>query len=83
MGEKYPQSTDVLIARLKRMAQFLEDLEEPTVDGPTMDEGSLRVASRAKWRAYTNLCWQVVGRLEELTAALEATAPRRPRGLTP
>ena len=59
MGEKRPQSTAVLVKRLRRVAKTLDRLLANEWSG-TSDE--------AQWRARSNTCWQAAARLEELAA---------------
>src|SRR3954468_14787086 len=56
MGDKLPQSTPVLVRRLKRVAaNCLKASRAATTD-----------ADRISWNARSNTCWQCVARLEEL-----------------
>src|SRR4051812_4460881 len=57
MGDKLPQSTPVLVRRLKRVAaNCLKASRAATTD-----------ADRISWNARANTCWQCVARLEELS----------------
>ena len=61
MSNKLPQPTSILLKLLRRVAKALER------EGQQFILVAGRESERAKWRAYANTCWQVAGRLEELT----------------
>lgn len=57
MADKNPQSTKVLVGRLRRVAKYLDTCA-------AFD--NLHEALRAPMRARANTCWQAAGRLQEL-----------------
>jgi hypothetical protein len=59
VSDKLPQSTEVLITRLRRVAKWLDRMADV--------QSLTALGARAQWTARANTCWQAAARLEELT----------------
>ena len=62
MSEKAPQSTGMLVHRLRRVAKWFDREADNHVDRPNL---------KAAFRARANTCWQAAARLEECAEQLE------------
>jgi hypothetical protein len=69
MGNKVPQPTGVLIARLQRLARVLDRYSEDSDRGRAMRE-----RSGIAWHGFANTCWQSAARLEDLEKNANANA---------
>lgn len=62
MSDKRPQTTDVLLKRLRRVAKWFDEVATAHCTDET----------RPAWNARANTCWQAAARLEELRARVRA-----------
>jgi DNA-directed RNA polymerase len=68
MGNKRPQTTQILLKRLRRVAAFLDSMAQEV-------EADANPADLPQWRARANTCWQAAARLDELQARGAVSLP--------